>query len=926
MRISLTRLCGLRLASLTLLIVVPRAASGSDLFVSTTGTGTDCSQTSPCALATAIGKAAGGDAVYLGAGTYVGTGSAVVTLTQGIRLYGGWDGAATGAVTRNRTKYESVLDGENARRVVTITGGHAAVIDGLTIANGNATGLTDGCSGSSNNPAGCGGGVFVFQSAATVSSCIIKDNIAASGGGIDVALTAYGGGIYAAYSSGLVIKGNTISENVGSDSCTAAGGGIYLNACETGAVVEQNTIRDNVATDGPYTGWGGGVALTHGSLELARNGVYGNRASTGASSQGSGIFVWYGSDTLADNTVVGNIEAHAVYLGHFIGTFARNRVVGNPAMAALNFVYGCGAVVSVTNNVIATLGAYGIAIAAPSDDPIVLNLRHNTIVGTGSSTGVNIGANATVHMTNTIVAQHNHGIVDASAGGLTQTRTLFWDNTDDGPRGDQPLDGNPNFVSVLGHDFHIRPGSAAADTGDDAFVDDDFDSGARPSGVAPDIGADEAPPSRFDFGTASSPVATGYAPVTSATAYAAATGYGWVSGNVSSRDRGGADPLKRDLVFSPSATFAVAVPSGLYDVTLICGDAAAAHDQMGIFLEATQVDSLTTARNAFVSKTYRTRVSDGQLTVRIADLGGSDKNAVINALVVQSANLKKLDFGTAGSPVAPAFTRVTGATTYSASLGHGWTSGTIVSRDRGGSNALARDLCSTAAAVFAVDLPDDDYVATTLAGDSLYSHDQMQFAFGSPNVGYLVTLPPNTFAWSSAVSTTSGGKLNVYLTDQGGTDPSVVINALDVAPVDRLLYDFGTGTSPVAAGYTRVTPASAYDPRVGFGWQGSVDARNRTTGSDLTRDFNLTKEATFAVDLPVGRWTLTLTLGDASTAHDQMAVYAEGMLVDTFTTKAGEFATWTYYDIAVNDGQLTLLLKDLGGSDPNVVIAALEIR
>jgi|GEM_PF-918777 len=141
----------------------------------------------------------------------------------------------------------------------------------------------------------------------------------------------------------------------------------------------------------------------------------------------------------------------------------------------------------------------------------------------------------------------------------------------------------------------------------------------------------------FDFGTAASPVETGYTRITEATAYAPGPGYGWLGGTVGSADRGTPDSLRRDFVHSTTMTFGVDVPAGTYDITLTVGDTSYAHDQMGVYLEGSQVDSLTTAKNQFVTQTYRVAVSDGQLTLRLTDLGGSDGSVVLNALRVATA-------------------------------------------------------------------------------------------------------------------------------------------------------------------------------------------------------------------------------------------------------------------------------------------------
>jgi len=82
--------------------------------------------------------------------------------------------------------------------------------------------------------------------------------------------------------------------------------------------------------------------------------------------------------------------------------------------------------------------------------------------------------------------------------------------------------------------------------------------------------------------------------------------------------------------------------------------------------------------------------------------------------------------------------------------------------------------------------------------------------------------------------------------------------------------------------------------------------------------------ATFAADVPDGTYDVTVTLGDACYPHEQMAILLEGVHVDTVTTAAGQFARKSY-QVTVSDGQLTVLLDDLGGKSPYVVINALEI-
>src|SRR4029077_4431274 len=61
-----------------------------------------------------------------------------------------------------------------------------------------------------------------------------------------------------------------------------------------------------------------------------------------------------------------------------------------------------------------------------------------------------------------------------------------------------------------------------------------------------------------------------------------------------------------------------------------------------------------------------------------------------------------------------------------------------------------------------------------------------------------------------------------------------------------LHYDFGTATSSVPSGYTRVTPATTYNATAGYGWQsGQIYGSTYWWGSNLAQDLNYTKDGTF---------------------------------------------------------------------------------
>jgi len=143
-----------------------------------------------------------------------------------------------------------------------------------------------------------------------------------------------------------------------------------------------------------------------------------------------------------------------------------------------------------------------------------------------------------------------------------------------------------------------------------------------------------APTKRFDFGVPGSTTATGYVPMPNTASYSPTTGFGWLAGTVGARDRAVGGDLARDLNFSADAIFAVDVRNGDYDVTVRLGDMSVAHDQVEVILEGGPRDVVTTAAGQIEVRTYRTTVPDGQLTLRLRDLGGSDPNAAIVGLEV----------------------------------------------------------------------------------------------------------------------------------------------------------------------------------------------------------------------------------------------------------------------------------------------------
>jgi len=906
------------------LVAFATPARAVDLFVKPTGSGPACTQSSPCSLATALHTMANADTIYLAAGAYTGSGAEVVLLDmQGVQLLGGWDGASAGPVKRDPVAHETVLDGENARRVVRV-GAASVTVDGCTIRRGDASGTGAEC----DEAGGCGGGVFVGASGATISACRIVGNTADSAVPTSWEL-GMGGGLMGYWAHGLTVRECVIAGNVASAHSAGRGGGISL-VNSNSITIARNRIVDNTASlDQWASAWGGGVALeSGGTAAVVQDNLFrGNRTKPPGSSQGNAFYTWYAGANVRRNCIESDVGGTAVYLGYLEGSFSQNRVVSGDEDTTLAVVNGRGTGVTLTNNVVVggAGAAWVVRASGYAEEPLTLAMAHNTIVGNGGSTGVLVASFATVSAVNTIVARNATGISTGADASVTPDHTLFWDNADDGIRGTNAIDGYPGFVNAPAGDFHIEDGSAAGDAGIATGEASDIDGDPRPSTGGVDVGADERAPRWFDFGTPGSPIAWQYTQVTHLTAYSPDRGYGWLSGTITSRDRGAPDDLLRDFCFTPLGTFAVDLPNGQYWVTVLSGDATAGHGQMGIYLEGALATTLTTAANQFADPRLPVSVTDGQLTVLLDDLGGSDVNVVINSLSIERRLPVRLDLGTASSPLNVDYQRISHASVYSPAAGAGWAGGAIQSRDRGGPDPLRRDFNFTPRGLFGVFIENGTYDLTLTLGDATGAHDQMGVSVQGAQ-GDSITTAKSQFArrrWRTCVA---DNRLEVLLDDLGGNDANVVINAIEAAPPPPPRFDFGTPTSNVEPSWVQVTEKTRFADGKGYGWSaGTVASRDRGAGTRLRQDFNFSRDAVFSVEVVDGSYSVTITMGDAAAGHDQMGVGLEGHVVDTVTTAIGEFAVKTYA-VTVSDGTLDVSLTDLGGSDTNAVINALEIR
>ncbi len=145
---------------------------------------------------------------------------------------------------------------------------------------------------------------------------------------------------------------------------------------------------------------------------------------------------------------------------------------------------------------------------------------------------------------------------------------------------------------------------------------------------------------------------------------------------------------------------------------------------------------------------------------------------------------------------------------------------------------------------------------------------------------------------------------------------------VDLGPGWR--FDFGSSTSPLANGYTKITDDTVYDEETGYGFAEAADG-NRDQGEpdDLRRDFILANGSELMVDVPDGEYDVKIITGAQTDSNDTTFSLEHEDTQGGTRTEAGEFAE--YKDtIAVSDGQLNIVFTGSWARVNGIEIVAVE--
>jgi predicted outer membrane repeat protein len=292
------------------------------------------------------------------------TASGQIEITQTLAITGPTSGAA-----------DITLDGNNANRILNVTGGSSLAITGVRFINGNAG------SGTSDY----GGAVWIGiggYTALNLRQCVFEGNRAYQGGAVHIS--------NGTDTNTLTIAESTFSGNASSSS----GSAVFVSSVNTNVTISNSTFSGN------STPSGGGAVTVGATVTISNSAFNGNSTINGGGGAVTAI-----TATVSNSTFSNNTGGSAVAGGDF-ATISNSTFIGNSTTSSGGAVYGDTAVIS--NSTFSGNSADGgggaVLIAWGSLDANHLTFLNNTAVGNGQAVSA-VESSLTLH--NSIIIGSN---------------------------------------------------------------------------------------------------------------------------------------------------------------------------------------------------------------------------------------------------------------------------------------------------------------------------------------------------------------------------------------------------------------------------------------------------------------------------------------------------------------------------------------
>ncbi|MDQ0253193.1 fibronectin type 3 domain-containing protein [Evansella vedderi] len=320
----------------------------------------------------------------------------------------------------------------------------------------------------------------------------------------------------------------------------------------------------------------------------------------------------------------------------------------------------------------------------------------------------------------------------------------------------------------------------------------------------------------------------------------------------------------------------------------------------------------------------RKKLSIFMVLVMIFSLFSTSGLSVNTVSAEQDRPHLRFDFGTESSVVQSGWTKVSDLTGYTSERGFGFAEVREgYSEDQ--IDDLRRDFVLTSGHTFYVDLANGEYDVVIRSGSNNDFDTTFYRINGGEDKGGFPTQGGSFRTYEETVTVTEG-QLFIEFWGAWGR-----VNGIEIyeAGSDEALhkFDFGTPTSPVAEGYTKVSHTMVYDSERGYGFDRTAGSRDQA--HNLTRDFVIAGGNSFKADVPNGHYRVAITTGAERDENVTSYSILGGEIKGGVVTAPRQYRT--YQDIVeVTDGQLVIEFFDDSRINaveivPVIMITSLEI-